>query len=162
MGDEYHELKVIRLCANEPKSRRDLHVFLKGRGFVSMDDFYFIDRPDKPEPWQAISVISVHVFHQGTAVYETEKDIAESPGLWDELRVEYLLATLPRSFIETYAVECQALVAQFDLRMDLNGDPLEPDQLRPTLDKIADELTAQLDEPGSESLRILIELSHGR
>ncbi|GAA5497024.1 hypothetical protein Rhal01_03212 [Rubritalea halochordaticola] len=162
MGDDYHEKETITLTAGETKSRSELHSFLKSRGFKSEDEFYFVDRPDSPKPWQAISVMTVNVFNQGSAVYETEEDVAEAPGQWDELKVEYLLASLPQSFIEKCAIECETLAAQFDLQMELGGEAIKPGQLQSTLQKIADKLTSELNEPGSETLGILIAQSYGR
>ena len=161
MENDYHEKETIRLSASEPKSRCDLHVFLKGRGFTSEDEFYFVDRPDTPKPWQAISVVTVNVYRQGSAVYETEEDVAETPGQWDELKVDYLLATLPPAFIEKCAVECEALAAQFGLRIELGGEAIKPGQLQSTLQQIAHKLTTAFDEPGSETLGILIAESYG-
>lgn len=162
MGDNYHEKEAIRLVAREPKSRWELHRFLKERGFTNEDDFYFLDRPDQPKPWQSISVMTASVFYQGAAVYETEEDMEEKPGQWDELRVDYLLATLPTSFIETCAVECEALAAQFELALEVNGNPINPGQLRSMLQQIADQVAAEWDAPGSEFLSILIEQSYPR
>jgi hypothetical protein len=162
MTDDYHEKETIRLFGGGPKSRRDLHAFLIARGFTSEDEFYFIDRPDRPKPWQSISVMTVNVFNQGLAAYESAEDIAEPATEWDELKVDYLLATLPASFVEKCAVECETLAARFDLQIELGDAPVKPGELQSALQKIVDHLTDQFDEPGSESLGILIELSYGR
>ena len=162
MSNDHHEKEIIRLSANKPKARRELHEYLKERGFASEDDFYFLDRPDTPKPWQSISVMTVDVFNRGSTVHETEEDIAEYPGQWDELRVDYPLATLPPFLFETCVAECEALAVRFGLQMELGGDFITSGQLRSTLMKIADDLTAELDEPGSETLRILIEQSYSR
>jgi hypothetical protein len=162
MKNAYHEKEIIRLSASAPRSRRDLHAFLKERGFKSEDGFYFIDRRDGPKPWQAISVMTVNVFNQDSAACETEEEAAGNPGEWDELKVDYLLATLPASFIGTCASECESLAAQFDLQIELGNASIKPGELQSALLQIADDLTAEFDEPGSETLGILIELSYGR
>ena len=162
MENNYHEKETIRLVASESKSRMDLHIFLKGRGFTSEDEFYFLDRNDAPKPWQSISVMTVNVFDRGSTVYETAEDVVEAPGVWDELQVDYLLATLPPVFIEKFANECEILAVQFNLKMEMGGRIVPPGQLQLALQAIATNLTNELDEPGSETLRILIEQSYGR
>ena len=93
---------------------------------------------------------------------ETEDIDLAKPGQWDELRINYLLHSLPAKFIEPCAVECETLAATYDLRIELDGVYIKPGQLYSTLQKVADVLTAELDEPGSESLGILRALYHGR
>jgi len=162
MAEDFHEKEEIRLSASESKSPSELHVFLKGRGFTSEDDFFYLDRRDTPESWQAISVISINVYWQGVAVDDTDDDTAEAPRQWDELRVEYLLASLPPAFIDQCVLECEALADRFGLRIQLNGDPMKPGELRSALRDVADGLAEQWYEPGSEALGILIAESYGR
>ena len=105
--------------------------------------------------------MTVDVFKMGNAVYETEEDVAEKASEWDELRIEYLLASLPPAFIESCAIECEALAAKFDLQIELSSKPIQPGQLQTHLEDIADKLTASWGEPGSETLGILIALTRG-
>lgn len=162
MQPNYHEKEVITLVAGEPQSRQELHVFLTGRGFTSEDDFYYLARRDVPKPWQSISVMTVHVANRGLDSCEIEDAGEVKTGLWEELSVDYLMATLPAPFIQKCAAECKSLAARFDLRIKLANIPVKPGGLLPALQQIADNLTAELDEPGSESLRILIEMSYPR
>lgn len=106
--------------------------------------------------------MTVNVFATGAEVYETEGDVGEGAACWDELRIDYLLATLPVFFIEKCAAECEALAVQFGLRVELDGVPLGPGKIYSVLKEIADNLTAEWDEPGSETLGILIEQLYGR
>ena len=162
MSINYYEKEIIRLTAVESKRFGELHEFLKKRGFKHEGDFYIIDRLDTPKPWQAISILTLNVFGQGSSVHKNEENIVGQSGEWDELKVDYLLATLPAFYIEKCAIECEALAIQFDLKIELNGVSIKLGQLQAALQQIADKLTSEWDEPGSEIIGILIEQSYGR
>ncbi len=153
----YHEKKEIRLIGRELRSRKELHSFLRSRGFKSEDDFYFLDRIDQAQPWQAISVMTIDVIRGGAAIYETEEDIKDKTTQWDELKVEYLLASLPRDCIARCAIECECIANAFGLDISLGGEAFTRGGLQTALEQIADKLSVEVDEPGSEALGILIQ-----
>jgi len=161
MSDEYHEKETIRLLSGKRKSRLELDDYLLDRGYKREDEFYFLDRPDTVEAWQSLSVLTIDVYRHGNTLHGREGDIVTEQDAWDELCITYLLATLPVTFIDVCADECESLAEQFDLKLELDGRSLrQADELRPELNKIANELTKRWGEPGSESLGILIELSY--
>ena len=157
---EILEKIVVNLSNKKFLSRRDLHSFLMSRGYSTEDDFYYLLRTDESEIWQSDSIMTIDVALAGNAIYETEEDVIERESAWDELKIEYLLATLPVVFIPELVRECAAIATRFNLKMTYCGDELDASQLQAKLEAIADELKEQWDEPGSETLRILIEQSY--
>lgn len=160
MKNDYHEKEVISLKHKSNKSRRDLHSFLIQRGFKSEDDFYFIDRTDKPKPWQAISAMSVNIRYENSSIYKTEDDIVEEESVWDELKIEYLMASLPRSYIELCVNHCELIAKEFELDIEFENQVLDAKKLSDKLNSIANQLTKNFDCPGSENLGILIAMSY--
>lgn len=163
MNDELHEKETVRLVGKQAQQRSLLHAYLKDRGFTSEDDFYFLDRPDKPQPWQSISLITVDIFLNGEAVYETEEDINESESsFWDELDVSYLLASLPVEYVKIFCEEVSALCIGFDLQCKHGGEILDYTSLLERFQRIVTELSESFGEPGSEDLAILIQEMYPR
>lgn len=162
MSTNYHEQEVVSLKTASKQDRKRLHSFLRKRGFKPEDDFYELFRRGRCEPWQSSAILRVTVASSGAAVYETDEDIAEDRStVWDELRCEYLLATLPRTYIDEYVREVVALSAEFGLRTFWQDEELEPASLSQRLNAVADELSREWGEPGSEPLRLLIEKQYG-
>lgn len=162
MKTDYHEKETVVLKAPHSLERTRLDKWLRKRGFRAEDDFYHLQRKGRVQPWQTSTVISLDVRCSGQGVYETEEDLAEGRGTsWDELRADYLLATLPRDCIASLVREIDALVTEFGLRLEYRGDVVEPVELAKHLNAIADQLSKEWDEPGSETLAILIEQQYG-
>lgn len=158
MKDDYHETEIIFLKASTRCSRKSLHAFLRKRGFAAIDDFYQLLRREPPEPWQSSSVVSIQVLLAGTEVYETEEDVDDGiSGVWDELRLEYLMATLPREYIDILIAEIDAISREFQLQIVYFEEKRTSSGLSSRLNQIADRLSSDWDAPGSEILRILIE-----
>jgi hypothetical protein len=163
LSPDYHEKETVTLRAGEPHSRSSLHAWLRLRGFKSADDFYFLARTGRCEPWQSKTVVSVQVRLRALDVYETEEDIAEGNGThWDELQAGYLLATLPGEWIEPFVKEIRLLAAEFALRVEHRGNEIDPSELAKRLNEVVDELTSNLHEPGSEQLAMEIERQYPR
>lgn len=157
MKTNYHEKETIVLKADSKLERKRLHGFLKKRGFKSEDDFYELFRKGRCESWQSSAIIGVTVHSSGNNVYETEEDIEEGLGtVWDELRCDYLLATLPRERITDFVREVDTLIAEFKLKAFWNGEEVDGVKRARRLNAIADQLSKEWDVPGSETLRILI------
>ena len=156
MQNDLHEREEIWLKASDNLPRLELQNLLFSRGFKAEDDFYFLDRPDAPKPWQAISVMTIDVLFRGSMIKDLEEECDAEAGEWDTLRIEYLMASLPTQFIEDCAKECEAIASRFGLQIKLGNAVLERGQLQSRLQKIADNLASEVDEPGSEALGILI------
>jgi hypothetical protein len=163
MKTNYHEKETIILKSPKTWDRRALHTFLQKRGFKTEDDFYELFRKGPRDPWQSSAIMSVTVFQAGKSVYETEEDIQEGATTsWDELRCEYLMATLPREAIFDFIREVDALVEEFSLEIVWNGEKMASIELTNRLNAIADHLSTKWDAPGSETLRILIQQQYAQ
>jgi hypothetical protein len=162
MKTEYHEKETIVLKAPQPLDRTTLDKWLRKRGFRSEDEFYYLPRKGRCEPWQTSTIVSLDVRRAGSSVYETEEDMAEGLATnWDELRADYLLATLPRDYIASMVFEIDALVMQFGLKVEYQGETMAATELEMHLNAVADQLSKEWDAPGSETLAILIEQQYG-
>jgi hypothetical protein len=158
-----HESETVLLRANQSWPRAELHGLLTRRGYLSIDDFYSLDRRGKIPPWQSVSVVAIDVLRQTEPVYESEEDVLEGKSTtWDELKAEFLLATLPEELIETFCAEIEALAAAFSLQPICAGIECLPAQLATTLKKHAAELAHHHAPCGSKELAILIQESYGR
>jgi hypothetical protein len=159
---DYHEKETFLLRPSKPIERVLLDRWLRRRQYHSEDDFYYLPRKDQCEPWQSSTILSLDVRSAGEAIYETREDLAEGSGTsWDELKIEYLLATLPREHIETLIEEVNALSTEFLLELRYCGEVISSTELAHCLNQIADQLVKQIDNTGSEALAILIEQQYG-
>jgi len=158
----YHEEELVVLRAPGAFDRARLGKFLQRRGFKLEDEFYYLPRKGRSERWQTTTLVTIDVIRSGQRIYETEEDIAAGLGTtWDELRASYLLASLPRECIASFVQEIDALTTEFNLSVGYNGDNIDPVELGKRLNLVADELAREWDEPGSETLVILIEQEYG-
>lgn len=159
----YHEVEVLVLKSAQKQSRRRLHEYLCAEGFASEDDFYYLNRRDKIAPWQSSSLVEVSIFLEHAAVYGTQEDIKEQGDLlWDELHAEYLFATLPRCCIGEFLDIAFRLAEAFNLGVWYGGKCVSKSAAMSAFLQIADQLVKEVDEPGSESLRILIQMHYER
>lgn len=162
MKTEYHEQETVTLKASHLLDRNILHKWLRKRGYRSEDEYYYLPRKGRCEPWHSASLISLDVKRAGLSVYETDEDIVEGIATtWDELQANYLLATLPRDYIASMVCEIYALAIQFDLKVEYCGDTIETAELEKRLNAVADQLSKEWDVPGSETLAMLIEQQYG-
>jgi hypothetical protein len=162
MKSDYHEKETILLKGSQLHDRKLLHKWLRKRGYRSEDDFYYLQRKGRFRPWQTSTLITLNVRRGGHEIYETEEDLIEGIGTnWDELRSEYLMATLPRECIAAVTAEIAAIAAEFDLTIEYCGAVVDIAELASRLNAVADQLTSEFDEPGSEALAILIERQYG-
>lgn len=162
MKIDYHEEETVFLRSPQPQQRTALDRWLRQRGFQAVDDFYNLKRKGRCEPWQTSTIVTLSIRRDGDDVYETEEDLAEGEATtWDELKADYLLATLPRDCIVPLVCEIEALATAFNLSIKYLGEPVDSGELLNRLNAIADQLSRDWDEPGSESLAILIEQQYG-
>ena len=163
MTTQYHEKETVYLKAQRRFDRVSLDKWLRDYGFKAEDDFYYIPRKDRCEPWQSPTVLSIDIRLAGKDVYETEEDVVEGRTTqWDELKIEYLLASVPRDCIKTLIGVISELIRDFPVGGEYMGERVTTEILAHRLNEIADRLTKEWDAPGSETLAILIEQAYGR
>jgi hypothetical protein len=159
----YHESETIILRGRRCWPRNELHAFLVELGFKAEDDFYHIQRKGKLPVWQSSTMLSLDVQLNGGAIYATEEDVAEgTAGNWDTLVGKYLMATVPAECIAPVVQIIFRICERFDLQAMYHGRQHSESELIQALTTVADELTASLDKPGSETLAILIEQSYSK
>lgn len=161
--NSYHEVEIITLSSPRVLPRKDLHIVLADIGFKSEDDFYHLQRRGNLPVWQTSTLLNICVRLRGNDVYETEDDVIEgTAGSWDSLLVKYFMATVPRECIRL-AIDILFVISEkFQLEVNYCGKPQNKSDLIQSLENIANDLTANLDAPGSEVLAILVEQSHSK
>jgi len=158
MPNTFHEKETISLKTVSDCSLAHLHDFLLSCGYRMEDDFYYLDRADTPKPWQSTSAVTVNVLKSGEGLNDLNLEgVGTSEPAWDELQIEYLLATLPAHYIDSTCNECERIARRFNLQISLEGKDLTATELRTRLRDIAKNLTIEWSEPGSETLAILIQ-----
>ena len=162
--DSFHEVERVVLRSATPQSRQALHAFARQRGMKLNDDFhyYFIDRLDVAETYQAISIGEFSALYDGARNEDYEEDFTESDSRWDCLEAEYLLASLPTECIATFVQECAAFAKRFALSMYRGNSVVSEVDLQAELQQIALELSNTHGDPGSKWLAIEIKMTYPR
>lgn len=154
----YHEKETIVLAAESPQSRAELHRFLLELGFKSIDDFYDFERSKRGPIWQSESVLSIEVLRGGIPIDDYDEEIEEGTAReWDELKCDYLLATLPTECIATATFLLAAIGDRFGLTIRFEGADCTAAQVGERLADAATEVEKSFAPAGSEELAILIE-----
>ncbi len=158
-----YEMVTVWLRSRDCHGRLELYKYLGCRGYVSNDDMYKLRRRDRGPIWQSTTLVTVHVVRDGTAIYETDEDIDETGGKpWNQLQCEYLLATLPREYVDVYVKEIEAISNEFRLSVLLNDQHVSIPDLSAKINAMADELTSAYGAPGATEVRIAIEEMYRR
>ncbi|MBC3876119.1 hypothetical protein [Undibacterium flavidum] len=161
MKNQYVEEVAVILRSNNPLPRVDLHKSLKQFGFISEDDFYYLRRKGKVASWETDCLMTINVFSANSDTYETEDDIEEGIcSNWDSLHISYLMASLPREFINTFVSEIEKIKLRFALQLVFEDITMEVSELTLKLSKIADDLE-KFGGVGSKELKILISYEYG-
>ena len=139
---------VLRLAS--PRSAGVLNRILRDAGATLSYDVYNFDRVDKHPVWQSESFAHVELLADGKGV--DPQDAA------DEVRLVYPMATIPSSFILTFVDLVFLLADRLAAAVLADGQVVAHDDLLAELDQITTSLMeAWGEEPGSESLAIMIE-----
>ncbi|KQV49767.1 hypothetical protein [Duganella sp. Root336D2] len=161
MKAEHYEKLTVTLFRESTVSRKELHTWLKRRGYKSEDDFYYLVRKGRVPTWQTDTIATVELKLSGTPIYETEEDVEEGISTcWNSLEVEYLMASLPRECIDSFVEEVTQLSAHFDLKLQFEQALTDPHSIRGAFNRIADRLERDFGGAGSEELAILIYREH--
>ena len=102
--DYLHEVEEVILLSDTKRPCDTLWSLFESQGFTLHDDVFSFDRPmtPPPSPWQAITLIAVHIF-------DDEIEIYDSDGQWNKVVLKYLLATQPRSGIATFSKQASSI-----------------------------------------------------
>lgn len=155
--DDLHEAEDVTFASDKKQACLSLWKILKTSGFTLHEDVFSLDRPKKPPLpiWQSESFVEVSILNDNEEVYE-------SSGEWNKLVLRYLLATQPRQGIPTFAKTAATLSERLGIPMVFHGKPVTIEELEANLNRFAGEVTANLGEPGSEEVAILIRATYPR
>ena len=157
MDFEYlHEVEDVILQSETKRPCAPLWNLLKAQGFTLYEDVFSLGRPKKPKfpIWQSEAFVDVEILNDETE-YEPEDE-------WNKVVLKYLLATQPRAGITVFVKQASEISAHLGLPMMFRGKFVTVEELEKHLNTHADELTAQLGEPGSGDVAIVIESSYPR
>lgn len=101
------------------------------------------------------SLVAVYIFNDEVEVYEPEVQ-------WNKLVLKYLLATQPRAGILLFSTHVTEISKRLNIPMTFRGKLVTHEELERSLNSIADELTAEIGEPGSQDVAIVIESTYPR
>jgi len=154
-----HEAEIIRLISAHEQCLCDLHLYLVRLGFLYEDDFYILERKDSVMPWQTEEIMTIDIYYQGFHLYESEEEIiGNQDQKWDELKVEYLLATLPENCMKILFSQLKLICAQFGLSVHYESNAVTLNDLEELFKRFSDELEVSYGgRAGSENLAMLIE-----
>jgi hypothetical protein len=155
--DYLHEVEDVILQSETKRPCAPLWKLLKAQGFTLYEDVFSLDRPKKPKfpIWQSEAFVDVEILNDETEVYDPEDE-------WNRVVLKYLLATQPRAGIPVFVKEASGISTHLGLPMMFRGKFVTVEELEKQLNTNADELTAQLGEPGSEDVAIVIESTYPR
>ncbi len=158
--DKLHEKEVVSFRPHEPLRVSALADTLMSVGFRTMDDFCFFPRSDQRSAWQSDTVTTATFFFDGS---ELSQPLDEADSLCDEIRFDYLLASLPPQCIEVFISLIRTI-------QDLVGGPLfhlgvitDINDLDRVFALYVTDIEQELaEEPGSEFLNVCIAQSYPR
>ncbi|MFO0810491.1 MAG: hypothetical protein U0746_17840 [Gemmataceae bacterium] len=155
--DYLHEVEEVILHSDTKQPCTNLWRLLKQQGFTQHDDVFSLDRPKNTlmPMWQTRTIVAVHIYDDSEEVYDTDDE-------WNQLVFKYMLATQPREGIAAFVSHVAALSERLNIPMKFRGNLVTRGELEGQLARFADDLTSQVDAPGSESVAIVIESTYPR
>lgn len=152
MWGELHEEKSVTILLDDLCTAGQGNILLRGLGFTLYYDVYSFDARQS-EPWQSETIASVFLFHD-----DVESDAQDD---FNRLSLSYLLASRPSSDIDVFLALVERVATAFQGRLVYNGRPATVVDIRKDFVFCVDFLLKEWgEEPGSESLRIMIEENH--
>lgn len=155
--DYLHEVEDVVLTSYAKRPCAALWNLFSEQGFTLYEDVFSLDRPRKPKLplWQSEAFVDVDIFSDENPIYEPDEE-------WNKVVLKYLLATQPRSGIAIFSKHASEISARLDIPMTFKGKVVTSEELEKQLNNFADELTAQVGEPGSEDVAIVIQSTYPR
>lgn len=166
MEDKFFYLHQVETCSvalDSPISTVELRKLLLSHGFQDSDGYFYFNRPDSAEApvWQTDVIVSANLFFEGRMIYIPEEDSFENEEIdetfADKILLHYLLASLPRHFIDQFVKIVFRLKKELKAKLQFKEfEDVPKDKLIEQLNLFADELTCNLGEPGEEFVQIFI------
>ena len=155
--DYLHEYEDVFFRPVTPQPCSKLWAFLKSLKCTLNDESFSFDRDTKSKlpGWQSETIFAVHVYSNGKEVFDADEE-------WDLLKCRYLLATQPSEYIDVFVYKIDALSSKLDLLPIYKDSEVNTHSLKVCLIEIANRLSIDIAEPGSEDLAIVIESTYPR
>jgi hypothetical protein len=163
--DKLHEKEVVSLRLYQSQRVSALADSLASIGFTKSDDFCFFPRADRGPAWQSETVTTA-TFYLGDSElcqYLDEPEPDSTDSACDEIRFDYLLASLPQPCIGVFISLLRSVQQLFGGRFSHLGEPLDIDTLETVFSRYVADIEQELaEDPGSEFLAIYISQSYPR
>lgn len=164
--DKLHEKEVVSLMLDPPRPVSSLADTLSSIGFRRMDDFCYLPRRDQGSVWQSETVTTATFYAVGSELsqYVDEEPEDDSADLQsDEIRFDYLLASLPEACIQTFLSSLRHLQELIGGRLVHRDESVSMANLEACFLCYVEDIEQELAEaPGSEFLAIFISESYPR
>ena len=150
IDDPFHQTVSVFINLDKTYSSGQLNRKLKDLGAKLHYDVYSFEREDKGPIWQSESLIYVVTFND-----DKEVDAQDSS---NKLELQYPLATLGTEQISKFANVVTNVADAFSVKPLLNGSEVTETELVEYCDGLVTDLMETWgEEPGSETLRMIIE-----
>jgi hypothetical protein len=150
-----HESESVHLLLGHRVLVAELRPHFIEAGFTEEDDFFFLPRQDGCYPWQSNDIVTVDFFDGDRQV--------DCDGVCDRAHFNYLFASLPAAHIATFVSTLGWFRGVLGGELEHRSEMLDPDGVRSKFDGYIRDLLDEVNEqPGSESLAILIQDSYPR
>lgn len=154
-SDEFHETVSITIDLPKAISPGEANRRLKSLGARLDYDVYSFYREDDPPIWQSDIIAQLRLFLKGQEVYAQDN--------FDEIRVEYPLATIDSSFINVFFRILREISQEFEGELKMHGKAVSEEEALGHFDELLSNLMKNWgEEAGSRSLVIMIEQSYPR
>jgi len=150
MNDPFYQIVSIDIGLDRQYSAGEINRILKELGATLHYDVYGFERLKKGPIWQSESYVYVVLFCNNEEV--------DAQNAIDKIELQYPLATIGTEYISKFVDVAIKLGERFNSRTLLNGTPVDKNKLTSYCDGLVSDLMKEWgEEPGSETLRMLIE-----
>ncbi|MBK8287034.1 MAG: hypothetical protein IPK97_20410 [Ahniella sp.] len=151
-ADKFFQEVPFQIALPKPIGSGELNMIMKSAGIELFYDVYAKRRGDKGASWQSETFANVD-----TLLYGERSDAQEG---CDALLLSYPLATIDASYIPKFARLAAELSSSFGVPISYEGKAVDESGIVEILCQKATKLMQEWgEEPGSKTLRILIESS---
>ena len=151
-SDPFHQMVSVRFNLARLISAGALNRIMKELGATLHYDVYGFDRVDEHPIWQSESFAYVTLYRGGEIV-DAQEEV-------DSIALEFPLATIGSEYIPRFVELVEKLSSACDASPEIAGEICSARQILEHLDSLTTSLLEDWgEEPGSKSLRVLIETS---
>lgn len=148
--DPFHQVVSVHLDLPRRLTPGELNRVMKEAGATLHYDVYSFDRDDTVPMWQSESYVDV--------VLEADGAEVDAQDAVDHAVLEYPLATIGAEYMSRFADTAFDLASRLGADVRLDAQPVDRAALLAHFESLSSELLSEWgEEPGSKSLRMLIE-----